>query len=332
MFQIGLNPNGVAYTVGLQGVGTPRANPHPTGLSGFLGLAREIGAAYVELDHRWLMPMSDAELLRLREALCGSAPICSFWLSQDPGETLDEAIRCARGLGARLIRLHLTPVLEGARASLGPRWQQMVNHARDTLEREAPRVAAAGLTMAIENHQDFGSEELVAFAEALGDHVGIVFDTGNPFSVGEDPVAFARRAAHRIRHVHLKDYVAQFTEDGYRLIRCAIGDGAVPFPEIAGLLEARSPQLTASIEPGALEARHIRLFRNEWWSGYPSRDREEIAAMLVRLQRNALDETADYRTPWEMMADRDALLAYERAQLERSVEYLRALGWMPAGR
>ena len=43
-------------------------------------------------------------------------------------------------------------------------------------------------------------------AEAAGANVGVVFDTGNPFAVGEDPVAFARRAAHRIRHVHLKDY------------------------------------------------------------------------------------------------------------------------------
>lgn len=328
MFEIGLNPYGVAYTVGLQGLGTPRANPQPTGLAGFLGLAREIGAAFVELDHRWLTPMSDAELFHLRDALGGSRPICSFWLSQTPGETLDEAIRCARGVDARLVRLHLTPVLEGARASLGLRWQQMVAHARETLDREAPRVAAAGLTMAIENHQDFGSEELVAFAESLGDHVGIVFDTGNPFSVGEDPVAFARRAAHRIRHVHLKDYVAQFTEAGYRLIRCAVGDGAVPFSEIGAVLDARTRLLTASIEPGALEARHIRLFRNEWWSGYPSREREEIANMLVRLHRNALDEQADHRTPWEVMADRAALIEYERTQLERSVEYLRALGWM----
>ena len=54
--------------------------------------------------------------------------------------------------------------------------------------------------------------------------------------------------------------------------------------------------------------------------------------MLMRLQRNALDETADYRTPWEMLADRAALIGYERVQLERSIEYLRALGWMPAGR
>ena len=91
-------------------------------------------------------------------------------------------------------------------------------------------------------------------AEAAGANVGVVFDTGNPFAVGEDPVAFARRAAHRIRHVHLKDYRAQFTDEGYRLVRCAIGDGAVPFGEISAVLSATGPALTASIEPGALEA------------------------------------------------------------------------------
>jgi len=95
--------------------------------------------------------------------------------------------------------------------------------------------------------------------ESAGSNVGIVFDTGNPFAVGEDPVAFARRAVHRIRHVHLKDYLAQFTDVGYRLIRCAIGDGAVPFAALRDVLSAHA-SLTASVEPGALDARHIRLF------------------------------------------------------------------------
>ena len=144
----------------------------------------------------------------------------------------------------------------------------MLAHARDTLTRESGRVGDAGLILAIENHQDLGSEELVAFTERLGPHAGICFDTGNAFSVGEDPVAFTRRAAHRIRHVHLKDYVAQFTPEGYRLVRCAIGDGAVPFKEIASILEHEGTELAASIEPGALEARHIRLFTPEWWTGY----------------------------------------------------------------
>ena len=69
---------------------------------------------------------------------------------------------------------------------------------------------------------------------------------------GEDPIAFTRRAAHRIRHVHLKDYRAQFTPEGFRLVRCAIGDGAVPFsaPENAGPREVSTlgpPEVSAKM-------------------------------------------------------------------------------------
>ena len=72
------------------------------------------------------------------------------------------------------------------------RWS--LTRARRSIE-EAPRAADAGLILAIEDHQDFGSEELVTMAEEAGENVGIVLDTGNPFAVGEDPVAFARRAS-----------------------------------------------------------------------------------------------------------------------------------------
>ena len=59
-----------------------------------------------------------------------------------------------------------------------------------------------------------------------------VFDTGNTFPVAEAPLDFVRRVAPHVRHVHLKDYRVQFTDEGYRLVRCAIGDGAVPFREL----------------------------------------------------------------------------------------------------
>ena len=47
------------------------------------------------------------------------AAICSDWLLHEPGETLDRALRYTAGVGAGLLRLHLTPVLEGARAQSG---------------------------------------------------------------------------------------------------------------------------------------------------------------------------------------------------------------------
>lgn len=328
MFQVGLNPYGLAHTVGLQGLGTPRANPDGIGLHGFIRVAREIGARCIEFDGRWLAPLRHDELARLGDELPAVPRLCSYWLQHEPGETLAEAIRATRAIGGSIIRIHLTPVLEGARARQGPRWDDMLRHARATLNREARRAADAGLIVAIENHQDLGSGELVAFAQEAGENVGVALDTGNPFAVGEDPVAFAVRAGHLIRHVHLKDYVSQFTPEGFRLVRCAIGDGCVPFQEIAAAVEAHTPSMTANIEVGALDARHIRVFAPDWWEGYPMRPAGELVTALERLKTKRLDDNADYRTPWEKLEPTAAIVEYELAQLHKSVENLRALGWM----
>jgi hypothetical protein len=251
--------------------------------------------------------------------------LVSAWLLHEPGETLAEPMRVASSVNATLLRLNLTPVLEGGRAALGARWTDMVTHARRTLAAAAPEAQSLGLRLGIENHQDFGSEELLTLCAEAGDHVGVVFDTGNPFAVGEDPVAFARRVAGRVWHIHLKDYRAQFTSDGYRLIRCALGDGSVPFQDLVAIVAPSGTELTASIEPAALEARHIRLFSAGWWHGYGARDAAELAVALGRLHRHALPPDEDGRTPWERDASPDEIVAYELAQLRQSVAFVREL-------
>ncbi|HWB16930.1 MAG TPA: TIM barrel protein [Vicinamibacterales bacterium] len=330
IFEIGLNPYGLTYTVGLQGWGTSRANPNAVGVDGFIDIARAIGARCLELDSRWLLPLDAAALATLRDHIAplGYAVIYSQGLTGEPGETLAGAIRVTRAIGGTLIRLHLSPVLEGARAARGSGWTDIVQHARRTLVAEAPRAADTGLDIAIEDHQDFGSEELLDLATNAGPNVGIVLDTGNPFAVGEDPIAFVGRVAPRVRHVHLKDYRAAFTAEGYRLVRCPIGDGSAPLAEMAEVLAPHHASLTASIECGALEARHIRLFTPAWWNGYPPREASELGTALGRLYAKRLDERDDYRTPWERNAPGEAIVAYEGNDLDRSVHNLRALGWM----
>ena len=326
MFQIGLNPYGFSHAVGLQAFGTPRANPDGTGLRGFIRIAGDIGAHCLEFDGRWLAPLTNDQLARLAGELPDVPRLCSYWLQHVSDETLDEAIRATRAIDASTIRMHLTPILEGARAKQGAKWQQMLQHARETLNREARKAADAGLQVAIENHQDFGSDELMAFAEEAGPNVGIALDTGNAFAVAEDPVAFAKRVVPRIKHVHLKDYVSQFTSEGFRLIRCAIGDGCVPLREIDEVFA--DFRLTASIEVGALDARHIRVFMPEWWEGYPTRPVGELRIALDRLKTKRLDDNADYRTPWESNQSTAAVVDYELEQLRKSVSNLKALGWM----
>ncbi|TNC73266.1 sugar phosphate isomerase/epimerase family protein [Rubellimicrobium roseum] len=325
---VGLNPYGLTYTLGLQGAGTPRANPQATGLDGFVTVAEEIGAKVIEIHNPWLTDLGTAgrHALKDRLAALGLIPIASASLHW---EGVDTALRNALDLGATTIRFGLSPVLCGDRNAFGAaKWAQQIAEIRAGLAQLAPLAADHGITVAIENHQDFGSDELLSFCEEAGDNVGITLDTGNSFPVAESPLSFARTVAPRVRHVHLKDYRVQFTDEGYRLVRCAIGDGAVPFPDIFQLLLADGRSLTASLEPGALEARHVRLFTPDWWRGYAPKDARALAETLQAARANLLPEGEDFRTPWERGATGDELIAYERDMMTRSAANMRALGLM----
>jgi sugar phosphate isomerase/epimerase len=319
----GLNPYGLTYHVGLQGAGGPRGNPNGAGLEGFLALGRELGAKAMEIFDPWLRAMSDADLAALKARLDaeGITPIVSWGLMMGPFES---AMRSARALGATTIRCGLTNVLCGDRGKLGDSWRDLVAGVGKALNEYGPQVADEGRWLAIENHQDFGSDELVGFCESTRG-VGICVDAGNTFPVVEAPLDFYARVAPHVRHVHLKDYRVQFTGEGYRLVRCAIGDGAVPIAEMLDLFRAHHPRLTTVLEPGALEARPVRFLRPDWWNLYPPKSARALAACLAAAQRNKLADDEDYRTPWETGED-GAIEAYELAMIRRSAANMRALG------
>lgn len=319
----GLNPYGLTYYLGLQGMGTPRANPHGKGLEGFIALAEELGGRTLEIWEGWLARLGEADLAALRDRLqrLGMTPVVSSGLQNGD---IEVCIRAARALGAGLIRFALTPVLCGDRAATGQRWYELLAAVRRKLGAYAQKADAHGLTILIENHQDFTSHELVGFCDEFAPNVRIVFDTGNTFPVAEAPLDFARVIAPFVGHVHLKDYTVQWTDEGLRLVRCAIGDGAVPFRELFEILGRHHASLTAVLEPGALEARHVRLFTPGWWHGYAPRQAEQLAACLLAARRNRLPDDADWRTPWEC-GDDGALVEYELEMIRRSAANMKAL-------
>lgn len=323
--RIGLNPYGLTYHLGIQGVGTPRANPKAAGLDGYLALASELDARTLELWEGWTGKMTDGELTALgrRLAEAGIEPVGSVSL-----QTADFAnsIRIATRSGQKVVRVALTPVLCGDRNIAAGGWQLVVDTTWRKLVELATLAAKEAIELAIENHQDFTSAELVRFCREAGRNIGITLDTANAFGVGESPIAFADTVAPHVRYLHLKDYQVQFTAEGYRLIRCPVGEGAVPFKEVLTSLGRHHEALPAAIEIGALEARHVRLFTPDWWHGYPPKEAPALAAALLAAQRNRLADGADYRTPWETRADGDTLIDFELAQMRASAANVRALG------
>lgn len=324
MQRVGLNPYGIVYTLGLLGGGTARQNPAPLALDGYVNFAIELGAGGVEIDGTMLVAANDGAFARtaarVRDAGMWTV-IASSLVAPDHAALFARA----PAIGARTVRLALTAVLAGDRAALGDEWPELVARTRSNLAALAARARAVGLELAIENHQDFTSTELMELCDAAGDNVGVCMDTGNPMAVGESCQDFLATVSRRLRHVHLKDYRAQPTSDGYRLIRCPAGDGIVPFADLRASFQALD--VTAALECGAHEARHIRFMAPGFWDRYPPHSAARLSACLRTLTARSIPTDADYRTPWERGADGAALLDYERHEIQASIANLIELGY-----
>ncbi|NJM06747.1 sugar phosphate isomerase/epimerase [Candidatus Gracilibacteria bacterium] len=215
----------------------------------------------------------------------------------------------------------MSTVLEGARASFPGGW---VAHQQEIARRIValrPLLEEYDLRLAIENHQDATADELLELCAIGGERVGVTFDVVNPLAVGEEPFAFARKVGARIFNVHLKDYRVYATPSGYRLVRCALGEGIIDWRAMLALLAELAPDAPQHIELAALYARHIRFFEDDWWQGYPPRDVRDVVPTLRLLAYHA-HHSDDWQSPWERNLSGDEVAGWELAQLEQSVAYL----------
>jgi 3-oxoisoapionate decarboxylase len=240
----------------------------------------------------------------------------------DP-DKLSEAIDLGAQLGASTVRTAVGGAkIGGDRRPLAGRWQSFLQEVLMGL-REATAVAErVDVNLAVENHQDLASEELLWLCESIGSQrFGITLDTGNPLATAEEPLDFARRMAPYVKNVHLKDYCIYLSEEGYRLVRCPLGQGVINFPALFSILAEACPDVTMSIELGALEARSIRVLADDYWPDYPPRTAAQLARVLRLVQANARPP-GDWRTPFERDESVEAILAYEEQQLAASLAYI----------
>jgi sugar phosphate isomerase/epimerase len=296
-------------------------------------LASGYGLARIEIPLAGVLPdLAPATIDRLRGALAE----VGLGLVVDSGvvdvEELRALLPLAARAGAAVVRATLSPILEGARAGWPGGWEAHLAEMRRRIVALRPDLERHGVTLALENHQDATSDDLLLLCEAGGGCVGVTLDVANPLAVCEDPLAFARKVGPWIRNVHLKDYTIHATESGYRLVRAAIGAGDLPWPELLATLAAAAPGAPQQIELAALHGRHIRVWQAEWWDGFPACDLRAALPGLRFLALHARPPGAPWQTPWELEAPPEEVGRWELAQLAESVRFLdemRIRGYLP---
>jgi sugar phosphate isomerase/epimerase len=306
-------------------------HPEPLSAAGLMDRAVEFGLGGVEFP---LGATHGDELEVLRDALAsrGLSVVADYMVIVDGDcEEFCDFLRAAAKLGAKVARAIMSKILCGDRRPLAGGWEARLEAVAARLKQVLPLAQDLGLSVALENHQDATTVDFLRLHEMVGYHpaFGVTLDTGNPLSVGEEPVEAARRLAPLIRHVHLKDYTIHFAPEGYRLVRCAAGDGVIDFPAILDIVGRNGHGVKPGIEIAAQPTRTVPLLDAGWWQCYPQRHAHELAAALKVLWAKGKPAHEPYSSAWERGENSPAVAAEEWDLVIRSVSYFKDFGRNP---
>lgn len=173
----------------------------------------------------------------------------------------------------KIIVIVLTKILECKRHLIKKDWDDYIEDSIKFLKKLEPIARDHNVKIAIENHQDFDSNDFIKIMDSFNkdDTIGINFDIGNAFAVCEDPMVFCKKIVEKINNVHIKDYNIKETKEGFMLSNCAIGKGSVKLKPIINFIEKKKPNITKMLELGQLSPRHIKKNNKIFWKKIGSR-------------------------------------------------------------
>ncbi|MFS0614426.1 sugar phosphate isomerase/epimerase family protein [Lederbergia ruris] len=305
VFQMGLHPNAV--------------NPRITALQQ-MEMAIAYGLEGVEFPYEILV---NADVDEITEYAQKNNLFINIAAGGYESEYLQKVLRLGSKLNAHTVRTVVGGAdFGGDRRKMNGKWQTFLNEVLLSFEGAVKTAEEVEIYLTVENHQDLASEELLWLCKTIdSNYFGITLDTGNPLATAEVPIDFFEKMVPYIKNVHLKDYKIYWSADGYRLARCPIGQGVIDFSALFTLLDKVNPDITLSIEHGALEARHVRVFQEDYWTEYPERTARQLTRLLRFIDDHALTK-GEWRTPYEKGKSAEEIAAYEMEEMAIGLAYL----------
>jgi sugar phosphate isomerase/epimerase len=186
-----------------------------------------------------------------------------------------EHIAHARAIGADVMRV----VGSSLRFRFEPHGPQLEKLTR-MFSSAAALAAQAGVKLALENHIDYNSDEILQLLKDVNSpSLGVNFDSGNFLRVLDDPVEAMRKLAPHVLATHIKDLrpVRGVPADAWHFFSCVpAGDGLILNEELARLLSQHGYQGFLAVEIDFLHPDYAG--REDWAVRESIRSLREIAS------------------------------------------------------
>jgi len=298
----------------------PHSNP-PMSVLHYLRKASELGLDGVHFcDPRHLESLEYGYVMQLREKAESLGLYVELGTEGTNADHLQNMVRAAHVLGSSVVRTFIGK----PRPSSPQAMNDLLAAAAAEIGEVIPVCERYGVSLAIENHQDLTTGELLRLVEATASEwVGLCFNMGNALALLEDPVEAAEAAAPAAKSAHLKDYQLVGTHEGFALVGCALGEGVVDLDRVVEILGARSPEICLNVET-VVGRKLVPALSDDYAKRVPQATARDLARTL-RLVRDQGRQTGAPAA--QRGATEDEVLAGEDEMVVRSVRWAqRALG------
>jgi len=168
-------------------------------------------------------------------------------IQHDPAE----AIATAKLLGADIVKVSMDLIRPRpvAASRFHPDVMAQIKSVAARLRQMAAVAQAAGVKIAVENHCDTFSEEILWLLDQVDNPlVGACIDTVNALMVMEDPMQAIANLAPRAFTNHFKDDRIEFQRHGFKLTGTAVGDGDIDIKRAYRIIKTKSSMNRINIE------------------------------------------------------------------------------------
>jgi 3-oxoisoapionate decarboxylase len=237
-----------------------------------------------------------------------------------PEETLALTIKAAKKLGSPVARCYLGNQKD--RSSDGG-IQKHIEETIKVIQANKSLAEGEGIKIAIENHAgDMQSHELKGLIEAAGkSYVGANIDPGNAVWAMEEPMAHLEVLGPYTICSSVRDSMAWEDENGAVIQWTAIGEGLVDFSAYAKRFAQLAPGVPLQVETISGFAKPMSWKKDEFWTPFPGyRDTAAFKGWVEFTKKGKAIPT--FKAP-DGPGKKDAEIAYQKGELERSTAWLR---------
>jgi len=251
------------YSLYLHGIGQAWAGfelPWERQLStfGLFDLGTELGLNGFHLDDGVLESLDSPFLKEVGASAKEKNLYLEYNMSLDLGHfgigiqhDLKDGLNTAQTIGADVVKVSMDLPRPRPRAGsrFHPKVMPYLMKTVKRLKKAAPMAEDYGIHLALENHCDSFSEEILwVLKEVNHSFVGACIDTVNAWHVAEDPMNAIKNLAPVAFTNHFRDDRVVFCRDGFKVSGVAVGDGDIDMKKAYELIKLQSPTNRINIE------------------------------------------------------------------------------------